>query len=131
MMLRRKRWRALRRRPGQSLALALVLGLGVAAFTLKVLAVTVIGLVPGAPLDWWAAGGAMRDFPDFIPAGIGLYPAVVAVVVVAATLTMLRNVSIRGCRCVGQVSGCGRLIQVSVGGRGTWGGRRNRWGWRA
>ena len=42
-----------------------------------------------------------------------------------------RNVSIRGCRCVGQVSGCGRLIQVSVGGRGTWGGRRNRWGWRA
>ena len=86
MMLRRKRWRALRRRPGQSLALALVLGLGVAAFTLKVLAVTVIGLVPGAPLDWWAAGGAMRDFPDFIPAGIGLYPAVVAVVVVAATL---------------------------------------------
>lgn len=89
MMLRRKRWRALRRRPGQSLALALVLGLGVAAFTLEVLAVTVIGLVPGAPLDWWAAGGAMRDFPDFIPAGIGLYPDVLAVVVVAATLTML------------------------------------------
>ncbi len=89
MMLRRKRWRALRRHPGQSLALALVLGLGGAAFTLEVLAVTVIGLVPGASLDLWASASAMRDFPDFIPAGIGLTPDVVGVVIVAATLTML------------------------------------------
>jgi putative ABC transport system permease protein len=58
-------------------------------FALEVLAVTVVGLVPGVPLGLWVARVAMRDFPDFMPAGIGLYADVVAAVVVAAVSTVL------------------------------------------
>ena len=58
-------------------------------FLLEVLAVTAVGLVPGVPLGWWVAGIAMRDFPDFVPAGIGFYPEVVAMVALAAVLTVL------------------------------------------
>jgi putative ABC transport system permease protein len=77
----------------RELATLRVLGVGSGEvgrlFVLEVLAVTLVGLVPGVPLAWWVAGLAMADFPDFIPAGIGLYPDVVALVVVAAVLTML------------------------------------------
>lgn len=58
-------------------------------FALEVLAVTVVGLVPGVPSGRWIAGAELRDPADFVPAGIGFYGEVVAMVALAASLTMM------------------------------------------
>lgn len=58
-------------------------------FVLEALLTALMGLVPAVPLALWFANVAMRDFRDFLPAGIGLYPLVVLWVALGVLLAVL------------------------------------------